>query len=151
MLGAVVGAALVWLHYHPHWKETADTGLKLGCFCTAPAIRKTFANFMSEVIATFVFVFVAGAILSKSVAAGGPAAGLGPYLLGSLVWGIGLSLGGPTGYAINPARDLGPRVAHAILPIAGKGGSDWAYAPIPVLGPLTGGLLAGALLRVLGV
>lgn len=151
MLGAIVGAALVWLHYYPHWKETTDTGMKLGCFCNAPAIRKTMANFLSEVIATFVLVFVAGAIFSKGVGAGGPAAGLGPYLVGSLVWGIGLSLGGPTGYAINPARDLGPRVAHAILPIAGKGGSDWRYAPIPVLGPLTGGLLAGILLRVLGV
>src|SRR5438094_10096663 len=121
MLGAMVGAALVWLHYHPHWKETADTGLKLGCFCTAPAIRKTFANFMSEVIATFVFVFVAGAILSKSVAAGGPAAGLGPYLLGSLGWGIGWWLGGPAGYAINPAGDLGPGGANAVPPIGGKG------------------------------
>jgi len=151
MLGAMAGAALVWLHYHPHWKETADAGAKLGCFCTAPAIRNTISNFVSEVIATFALVFVAGAIFSKRVASGGPAAGLGPYLVGSLVWGIGLSLGGPTGYAINPARDLGPRVAHAVLPIAGKGGSDWTYAAIPVLGPLTGGVLAGALLRVLGV
>ena len=151
MLGAMVGAALVWVHYHPHWKETPDAAAKLGCFCTAPAIRNRVANFGSEIIATFVLVFVAGAIFSKSVASAGPAAGLGPYLVGSLVWGIGLSLGGPTGYAINPARDFGPRVAHAILPIAGKGSSDWSYAPIPVLGPLTGGLLAGALLRVLGV
>ena len=151
MLGAIAGGALVWLHYHPHWKETADAGAKLGCFCTAPAIRKTAANFLSEVIATFVLVFVAGAIFSKNVAASGPAAGLGPYLVGSLVWGIGLSLGGPTGYAINPARDLGPRLAHAVLPVAGKGGSYWSYAPIPVLGPLAGGLLAGALLRTLGV
>ena len=106
---------------------------------------------MSEMIATFVLVFVVGAIFSKRVAASGPAASLGPYLVGSLVWGIGLSLGGPTGYAINPARDLGPRIAHAILPIAGKGGSDWGYAPIPVLGPLAGGALAGALLRALHV
>lgn len=151
ILGAMVGAALVWVHYHPHWKETPDAASKLGCFCTAPAIRNRVANFGSETIATFVLVFVAGAIFSKSVASAGPAAGLGPYLVGSLVWGIGLSLGGPTGYAINPARDFGPRVAHAILPIAGKGSSDWSYAPIPVLGPLTGGLLAGALLRVLGV
>lgn len=151
MLGAMAGASLVWLHYHPHWKETSDAAVKLGCFCTAPAIRKTMANFLSEVIATFVLVFVAGAIFSKSVASAGPAAGLGPYLVGSLVWGIGLSLGGTTGYAINPARDLGPRMAHAILPIAGKGGSDWSYAPIPVIGPLTGGLLAGLLLRALGV
>jgi glycerol uptake facilitator protein len=151
MLGAIVGAALVWLHHLPHWKETPDVAAKLGCFCTAPAIRNSVTNLLSEIIATFVLVFVVGAIFSKSVSAAGPAAGLGPYLVGSLVWGIGLSLGGPTGYAINPARDLGPRIAHAILPIAGKGGSDWGYAPIPVIGPLTGGVLAGVLLRVLAV
>lgn len=151
MLGAMVGAALVWLHYFPHWKETADTAAKLGCFCTAPAIRNSLSNLLSEIIATFVLVFVVGAIFSKTVSAAGPAAGLGPYLVGSLVWGIGLSLGGPTGYAINPARDLGPRVAHSILPIAGKGGSDWGYAPVPVIGPLIGGLLAGVLLRVLSI
>jgi glycerol uptake facilitator protein len=151
MLGAIVGAGLVWLHYLPHWKETVDTAAKLGCFCTAPAIRNTATNLLSEIIATFVLVFVVGAIFSKTVSASGPAAGLGPYLVGSLVWGIGLSLGGPTGYAINPARDLGPRIAHAILPIAGKGGSDWGYAPIPVIGPLMGGWLAGVLLRVLRV
>ncbi|HUC55618.1 MAG TPA: MIP/aquaporin family protein [Candidatus Cybelea sp.] len=151
MLGAIVGAALVWLHHLPHWKETPDTAVKLGCFCTAPAIRNAATNLLSEIIATFVLVFLVGAIFSKSVSAAGPAAGLGPYLVGSLVWGIGLSLGGPTGYAINPARDLGPRIAHAILPIAGKGGSDWSYAPIPVIGPLIGGTIAGGLLRVLAV
>jgi glycerol uptake facilitator protein len=151
MLGAMAGAALVWLQYFPHWKETDNAGAKLGCFCTAPAIRNTLANLISEIIATFVLVFVVGAIFSKSVATAGPAAGLGPYLVASLVWGIGLSLGGPTGYAINPARDLGPRIAHAILPIAGKGGSDWGYAPIPVIGPLVGGVLAGVLLRVLAI
>jgi glycerol uptake facilitator protein len=151
MLGAIVGAGLVWLHYFPHWKETPDAAAKLGCFSTAPAIRNTVSNLLSEIIATFVLVFVVGAIFSKRVSAAGPAAGLGPYLVGSLVWGIGMSLGGPTGYAINPARDLGPRIAHAILPIAGKGSSDWGYAPIPVLGPLIGGLLAGVLLRLLAV
>jgi glycerol uptake facilitator protein len=151
VLGAMVGATLVWLHYLSHWKETPDTAAKLGCFCTAPAIRNTAMNLLSEIIATFALVFVVGAIFSKSVSASGPAAGLGPYLVGSLVWGIGLSLGGPTGYAINPARDLGPRIAHAILPIAGKGGSDWGYAPIPVIGPLLGGVLAGVLLRMLGI
>jgi glycerol uptake facilitator protein len=151
LLGAIVGAALVWLHYLPHWKETPDASAKLGCFCTAPAIRSFIPNLLSEIIATFVLVFVVGAIFSKSVAARGPAAGLGPYLVGSLVWGVGLSLGGPTGYAINPARDLGPRIAHAILPIAGKGGSDWGYAPIPVIGPLLGGVLAGLLLRLLAI
>jgi glycerol uptake facilitator protein len=151
LLGAVVGAGLVWLQYLPHWKETSDTGLKLGVFCTAPAIRNTVTNLISEVIATFVLVFVAGAIFSKSVSANGPVAGLGPYLVGSLVWGIGLSLGGSTGYAINPARDFGPRLAHAILPIAGKGGSDWPYAPIPIVGPLAGGALAGFALKLLSI
>jgi glycerol uptake facilitator protein len=151
LLGAVVGATLVWLHYLPHWKETPDAASKLACFCTAPAIRNTLANLFSEIVGTFVLVFVVGAIFSKRVAATGPAAGLGAYLVGSLVWGIGLSLGGTSGYAINPARDLGPRIAHAILPVAGKGGSDWSYAPIPVLGPLLGGALAGLLLRFLAV
>jgi glycerol uptake facilitator protein len=150
MLGAVVGAVLVWLHYLPHWKETPDAPGKLACFCTAPAIRSLIPNLISEIIGTFVLVFVVGAIFSKSVAAGGPGS-LGPYLVGSLVWGIGLSLGGTTGYAVNPARDFGPRVAHAILPIAEKGGSDWGYAPIPVIGPLVGGMLAGWLLRILAV
>jgi glycerol uptake facilitator len=151
MLGAMSGAALVWLHHLPHWQETPDTATKLACFCTAPAIRNRVTNLISEVVATFVLVFVVGAIFSKNVAASGPAAGLGPYLVGSLVWGIGLSLGGPTGYAINPARDLGPRIAHALLPIAGKGASDWSYAPIPVIGPLLGGAAGGLLLRLLGI
>jgi glycerol uptake facilitator protein len=150
LLGAMVGAVLVWLHYLPHWKETPDAVAKLACFCSAPAIRKAAANLISEIIATAVLVFVVGAIFSKAVAAGG-SGGLGPYLVGSLVWGIGLSLGGTTGYAINPARDLGPRVVHALLPIAGKGGSDWGYAPIAVIGPLAGGALAGWLLRLLAV
>jgi glycerol uptake facilitator protein len=149
MGGAFVGAALVWLHFLPHWKETPDQGLKLACFCTAPAIRRFGANLVSEIVGTFVLVFVVGAIFSKAVAASGPAPGLGPYLVAALVWGIGLSLGGTTGYAINPARDLGPRLAHAILPIAGKGASDWNYAFVPVLGPLIGGGLAGLFLRAI--
>jgi glycerol uptake facilitator len=150
LLGALAGAALVWLHFLPHWKETPDAAAKLACFCTGPAIRSMIPNLLSEVIGTFVLVFVVGAIFSKSVAAPGPGS-LGPYLVGSLVWGIGLSLGGTTGYAINPARDLGPRLAHTILPVAGKGGSDWSYAPIPVFGPLCGGALAGWLLHILVV
>src|SRR5947209_20594816 len=104
---------------------------------------------VSEIIGTLVLVFVVGSIFSKVVAANGIAPGLGPYLVGSLVWGVGLSLGGTTGYAINPARDLGPRIAHSILPIAGKGDSDWSYAGIPVAGPLIGGVLAGVVMRVL--
>jgi glycerol uptake facilitator protein len=137
----------VWLHFLPHWKETPDPSLKLAVFCTAPAIRSAAANLISEIIGTFVLVFIVGAIFSKAV--NGIAAGLGPYLVGCLVWAIGLSLGGPTGYAINPARDLGPRIAHAVLPIAGKGNSDWGYAGIPVVGPLIGALLAGLSVRAL--
>jgi glycerol uptake facilitator protein len=146
LLGAFIGAVLVWIHFGPHWKETPDPSLKLAVFCTAPAIRSAAWNLISEIIATLVLVFVVAAIFSKGVSASGPAEGLGPYLVASLVW-VGLSLGGTTGYAINPARDLGPRIAHAVLPIAGKGGSDWTYAPIPVLGPLVGAGIAGLLIR----
>lgn len=151
LLGGMVGGILVWVHYLPHWKETPDGYLKRACFCTSPAIRAFIPNLISETIATFVLVFVIGAIFSKSVAGGGPVAGLGPYLVGSLVWGVGLSLGGTTGYAINPARDLGPRIAHAILPLSGKASSDWSYGMIAIVGPLIGGTLAGVALRVLGV
>ena len=149
MAGAIVGACLVWLHYLPHWKVTPEPDLKRACFCTAPAIWSPMANLLCEIIGTFVLVLVADAIFSKTVAASGPAAGLGPYLVGSLVWGIGLSLGGTTGYAINPARDLGPRIAHAILPIPNKEGSDWGYAAVPIVGPLLGGSMAGLLVRVI--
>src|SRR5260370_8310745 len=129
MLGGSVGAGLVWLHYLPHWKETPDTAAKLGCFCNAPAIRNTASNLLSEIIATFALVFVVGAVFSKSVSKAGPAAGLGPSLVGSLVWGIGLSLGGPTRYAINPARAPRPRLPHALLPLPGTAASDLSYAP----------------------
>jgi glycerol uptake facilitator len=149
MLGAFVGAVLVWLHFLPHWKETTDASLKLAVFCTAPAIRKSLANLISEIIGTLVLVFVVASIFSKAVdSTTGLASGLGPYLVAALVWGIGLSLGGTTGYAINPARDLGPRIAHAILPIVGKRDSDWGYAGIPVFGPLIGASIAGVLLRI---
>jgi len=145
-IGAFIGAVLVWLAYLPHWAITEDQGAKLGIFCTGPAIRDTVSNLITEIIGTFVLVFVIFAIFSKAgVAAGAPAAGIGPYLVAVLVWGIGLSLGGPTGYAINPARDLGPRIAHAVLPIPGKGGSDWEYSWIPVVGPLIGGVIAAVL------
>jgi glycerol uptake facilitator protein len=148
LLGAICGAAIMALHYAPHWSHTSDQGAKLGVFCTAPAINSPVANLISEIIGTAVLVIVAGAIFSPGVAEKGPAAGIGPWLVSSLVWSIGLSLGGTTGYAINPARDLGPRLAHALLPIPGKGGSNWAYAPIPVFGPLVGGVLAGLFLRL---
>ncbi len=151
MAGAFTGAILVWLHFLPHWEETPDQALKLACFCTAAAIRKLGANLISEILGTLVLVLVVGAIFSKAVAASGPASGLGPYLVAALVWGIGLSLGGTTGYAINPARDLGPRLAHSVLPIANKGTSDWSYALLPVLGPLIGGGLAGVFLRLFAI
>jgi len=141
------GASLTVLHYAPHWAVTPDPAAKLGVFCTNGAIRSPLFNFIGEVIGTMVLVIVAGAIFSHGVSESGPAAGLGQWLVGSLVWGIGLSLGGTTGYAINPARDLGPRLVHALLPIPGKGGSNWSYAPIPIAGPLVGGALAGLLLH----
>jgi glycerol uptake facilitator protein len=144
-LGAFVGAVLVWLHYYPHWPETAEPGSKLAVFCTGPAIRNPLANLLSEVIGTFVLVLVGAAIVEKVMGENIFIAPLG----GALVWGIGLSLGGTTGYAINPARDLGPRIAHAVLPITGKGGSDWEYAWVPVVGPLVGGTIAALLVKVL--
>jgi glycerol uptake facilitator protein len=150
LLGAFAGACLVWVHFYPHWAQTRDEGSKRACFCTSPAIRNTPANMASEMIATFVLVFVVAAISSKrATAIGVPTGGLGPYLVGSLVWGIGMSLGGTTGYAINPARDFGPRLAHALLPISGKSNSDWSYAVVPIVGPSLGGLFAGALIRFL--
>lgn len=147
ILGAVTGATLVWLHYLPHWPETSDPAAKLACYATSPAIRSIPANALSEAVATFVLVFVVGAIFSRADAGTGLAQGVGPYLVACLVWGIGLSLGGTTGYAINPARDLGPRLAHTILPIAGKGPSDWSYALVPILAPLAGGTAAGLLMK----
>jgi len=149
ILGAIAGATLVWLHYLPHWKATSDPALKLACYSTGPAIRDLGANALSEIVGTFILVFVVGAIFSKAVSVSGLAPGFGPYLVACLVWGIGLSLGGTTGYAINPARDLGPRIAHALLPIAGKGSSEWGYALIPIVGPLIGGGMAGAAIRAL--
>jgi glycerol uptake facilitator protein len=140
-VGAFIGAVVVYLHYLPHWGETEDPGLKLAVFSTGPAIRNPVANTMSEIIGTFVLVF---GVLAIAANAGPGTSGLTPLLIGLLVFGIGLSLGGPTGYAINPARDLGPRIAHAILPIAGKGSSDWEYSWVPVVGPVIGGVL-GAL------
>jgi glycerol uptake facilitator len=137
-VGAFVGATLVWAAYSNHWRATEDPGLKLAVFCTAPAIRNTVANIITEIIGTFLLVLGVLAIVANELAPG-----LAPLLVGLLVLAIGLSLGGPTGYAINPARDLGPRIMHAILPIPGKGPSDWGYAWIPVVAPLIGGALGG--------
>ncbi|WP_242109995.1 MIP/aquaporin family protein [Luteimonas aquatica] len=136
MAGAFVGAVLVYLTYLAHWRDTDDPALKLAVFCTAPAIRRPGANLLTEIIGTFMLVFLVLAVGANTLAPG-----LGPLGVGLLVVVVGMSLGGPTGYAINPARDLGPRIAHALLPIPGKGGSDWGYAWIPVVGPLVGALL----------
>lgn len=135
MIGAFLGSCLVYLAYLAHWKETEDPGLKLAVFCNAPAIRNPIANVITEIIGTLVLIFAANSITSTG--------GLTPYLVGMLVWGIGLSLGGPTGYAINPARDLAPRIAHFLLPIPGKGDSDWQYAWIPVVAPIIAAIIAG--------
>lgn len=143
-VGAFIGAVVVYLHYLPHWAATEDPGLKLAVFSTGPAIRNTVTNLISEIIGTFMLVFGVLAITSNEISAG-----LVALLVGFLVWGIGLSLGGPTGYAINPARDLGPRIAHAVLPIAGKGGSDWEYSWIPVVGPVIGGILGAVAFQAL--
>jgi glycerol uptake facilitator protein len=154
LLGAMAGALLVWLYYLPHWQVTEDPDTKLACFATSPAIRQFGANLVSEVIGTFVLIMVVAAITSKAVGRTGPAgalaSGYGPYLVGMLVWSIGLSLGATTGYAINPARDFGPRIVHAMLPMSKKGRSDWAYAPVPIFGPLLGGALAGWFIRLAG-
>lgn len=145
MIGAFLGATLVWLAYLPHWAITEDKGAKLGVFATAPAIRNTTGNLISEIIGTIILI-----VVSSSFTADLPN-GFAPYLVGMLVWSIGLSLGGPTGYAINPARDLGPRIAHAILPISGKGTSDWSYAWIPVVGPIVGGIVAVLFLNAFNI
>jgi glycerol uptake facilitator protein len=139
-IGAMVGAFLVYIAYYLHWRDTEDPGLKLAVFSTGPAVRNYAWNLVTEIIGTFVLVFGVFAITAPWNALS--VVDLAPLLIGLLVFAIGLSLGGPTGYAINPARDLGPRIMHAILPIPGKGGSDWSYAWVPVLGPLIGGALA---------
>jgi glycerol uptake facilitator protein len=138
ILGAMLGSTLVWLQYYSHWAITEDKGLKLACFSTAPAVRSSFPNFLAEFLATCLAIVILGSFGSITT-------GLGPFVVGIMVWAIGLSLGGSTGYAINPARDLGPRIAHAILPISGKGSSDWSYSWIPVAGPIAGAI-AGALI-----
>jgi glycerol uptake facilitator len=150
MIGAIAGAVLVWLAYLPHWSATPDPGAKLAVFATGPAIRSTPGNCITEIIGTAILVFGILAIAANAQTLSKPgdvdlsfvfSRGLQPLLVGVLILGIGLSLGGPTGYALNPARDLGPRIAHAVLPIAGKGGNDWGYSWIPVVGPIIGGVL----------
>ncbi|HSS68059.1 MAG TPA: MIP/aquaporin family protein [Nocardioidaceae bacterium] len=141
-IGAFIGAVLCWAAYKDHFDEEADPGAKLGVFSTGPAIRNTASNLITEIIGTFVLVF---GILSLSQKGNAVAGGLGFLTVSFIVVGIGASLGGPTGYAINPARDLGPRIAHFLLPIKGKGDSDWAYSWIPVAGPIIGGVIGGLL------
>ena len=135
MIGAFIGAVIIYLHYLPHWRATDDPELKLAVFSTAPAIPRTWANLVSEIIGTFVLVL--GILM---IGANEFTQGLNPLIIGFLIMSIGLSLGGTTGYAINPARDLGPRIAHWLLPIHGKGGSNWGYSWIPVVGPVVGGI-----------
>jgi glycerol uptake facilitator protein len=151
MIGAMIGAFLVFLHYYPHWAVTEDPGLKLAVFSTGPAIRNTVWNFWSEVVGTFVLVFVIFAFGNNVGPVEGGLASLGALPVAFLVLVIGMSLGGTTGYAINPARDLGPRIMHAILPIPGKGSSDWAYSWIPVVGPLVGGVVAAIVYQLIFV
>jgi len=136
LAGAFSGALVVWLHYLPHWRATDDPAGKLAIFCTGPAIRSTWSNLISEIIGTAVLIL--GLL---TIGANKFTEGLNPLVVGLLIIAIGLSLGGTTGFAINPARDLGPRIAHFLLPINGKGPSDWSYAWIPVIGPVVGGLL----------
>ena len=143
-IGAFIGAVVVWLHYLPHWAETPDPGAKLAVFCTGPAIRDPMSNLFGEMLGTFMLVFIASAVGKAEIG------GLSPAVVGMVVWGIGLSLGATTGYAINPARDLAPRLAHALLPIAGKGDSDWGYAWVPVVGPCVGGVLGALAFGALG-
>ena len=158
MIGAFLGAIVVWVSYRPHWSATNDTAAKLAVFATGPEIRSPGANLVTEIVGTAVLVFGIRAIAANAgEMTAGPvdlssvfATGLNPLLVGVLVFSIGLSLGGPTGYAINPARDLGPRLAHALLPIAGKGTSDWGYAWVPVAGPLAGGVLGALAFQALG-
>jgi glycerol uptake facilitator protein len=140
LAGAFVGAVLVWLHYLPHWRITDDPVAKLSVFCTGPAIRSTWNNLISEIIGTTVLILGLFTIGANQFTEG-----LNPLVVGLLIIAIGVSLGGTTGFAINPARDLGPRLAHAVLPVYGKGTSDWKYAWIPVLGPIAGGLSGAAL------
>lgn len=142
-VGAFIGAVLVYLAYFNHWGATEDPDLKLGVFSTAPARRNIGANFMTEAIGTFMLLLgILAIIRTTDASVEGLGVGLNPFLIGVLVWAIGLSLGGPTGYAINPARDLGPRIAHAILPIPGKRDPDWSYSWVPVVAPIVGGVLA---------
>lgn len=142
--GAFCGAVLVWIHYLPHWKNTDSEIKKLSVFCTSPAIRSIPNNLFSEILGTLVLVL---AILF--IGANDFTEGLKPVVVGALISMIGFSLGGTTGFAINPARDLGPRIAHFILPIPGKGTSDWNYAWVPVVGPVIGGLLGAFIFTLL--
>jgi glycerol uptake facilitator protein len=159
MIGAIAGAVLVWLAYLPHWGVTPDQGFKLGVFATRPSIKHTAGNLICEIIGTAVLLFGILAIAANAQTLSKPgdvdlsfvfSRGLQPLLVGVLILGIGLSLGGPTGYSLNPARDLGPRIVHAILPIPGKGSSEWEYSWIPVVGPIIGGIAGAGLFAIIG-
>lgn len=147
--GGFIGGVLTWLFFRGHWEITDDKDAKLAVFCTGPAIRNYSRNLFCEALATFMLVFVIFAMFSKPV--GEMVPGFGPFMVAVLIWGLGASLGGTTGYAMNPARDLGPRIAHAICPVAGKGSSDWAYSWVPIVGPIIGGGIAFLLAKVVGI
>lgn len=148
-IGAFIGAVVVWLAYLPHWEATEDPGLKLAVFSTGPGIRNLPANMLCEIIGTAMLILGILALLDPNAVKATPTGGLTPLIIGFIVAAIGLSLGGPTGFAINPARDLAPRIAHALLPIAGKGGSDWKYAWVPVVGPCIGAVMAALMYKTL--
>ena len=149
IVGGIIGGIIVYLAYLPHWSETSDGTTKRGVFCTSPAVRNISAAFITECIATFFLILLIWIIFSKQ---NGPMqSGLGPYFVGLLIWALGLSLGGPTGYAMNPARDLGPRIAYTILPISNKADSDWNYAWVPVVAPLCGSIFAYFIAHILGI
>ena len=147
--GGILGGCITWLFFRGHWEITEDKGIKLAVFCTGPAIRNYSQNLLCEIIATVMLIFPIFVMFSKNIGAMSP--GYGPYMVALLVFALGASLGGTTGYALNPARDLGPRIAHAICPIAGKGDSDWSYSWVPVVGPMIGGAIAFVLSKSLGL
>lgn len=144
VLGGIIGAVIVFLNYLPHWRRTEDKGAKLAVFSTGPAVRSPFSNLVSEILGTAVLLM--GLLF---IGANDFTEGLNPLIVGALIIAIGMSLGGTTGYAINPARDLGPRIAHAFLPIPGKGSSDWSYSWIPVVGPIFGGIYGAVFYKAL--
>ena len=150
MIGGFLGACIMFFHYHPHFAQTEDQGAKLAVFCTGPAIRDPATNWLGEIIATFILIFGIACIFSSGMALSGElSSGFGPLFVAFLIWGIGLTLGGTTGYSMNAARDLSPRIAHFLLPVPGKGDSDWGYASIAAVGPIIGAVIAALAFKMI--